>query len=142
MGVRTIGYHGTWDRAGCSPAPDVEAADPVLLEGPWPGRLVLRAGIGSAEPTSRLRRPPGFDGVDRGQGALRGSASRSSRGGRGRWHTPLMHYKRVIPLPRRRWPGRVFKGTEFVNWRDAADRRGLAAYYDAAGADAGRIPST
>lgn len=45
-----------------------------------------------------------------------------------------MHYKRVIPcLDVDR--GRVVKGTEFVDLRDAGDPVELAARYDAAGAD-------
>jgi cyclase len=45
-----------------------------------------------------------------------------------------MHYKRLIPcLDVDR--GRVVKGTEFVNLRDAGDPVNLAAAYDAAGAD-------
>ena len=45
-----------------------------------------------------------------------------------------MHYKRVIPCLDVD-AGRVVKGTEFVNLRDAGDPVELAAYYDAEGAD-------
>jgi cyclase len=45
-----------------------------------------------------------------------------------------MHYKRVIPCLDID-AGRVVKGTEFVNLRDAGDPVELAAYYDAEGAD-------
>jgi len=45
-----------------------------------------------------------------------------------------MHYKRVIPCLDVD-AGRVVKGTEFVNLRDAGDPVELAAHYDAGGAD-------
>jgi cyclase len=45
-----------------------------------------------------------------------------------------MHYKRVIPCLDVD-AGRVVKGTEFVNLRDAGDPVELAAHYDAEGAD-------
>jgi imidazole glycerol-phosphate synthase subunit HisF len=45
-----------------------------------------------------------------------------------------MHYKRVIPCLDVD-AGRVVKGTEFVNLRDAGDPVALAAHYDAEGAD-------
>ena len=45
-----------------------------------------------------------------------------------------MHYKRVIPCLDVD-AGRVVKGTEFVNLRDAGDPVELAAQYDAEGAD-------
>jgi imidazole glycerol-phosphate synthase subunit HisF len=45
-----------------------------------------------------------------------------------------MHYKRVIPCLDVD-AGRVVKGTEFVDLRDAGDPVELAAYYDAEGAD-------
>ena len=45
-----------------------------------------------------------------------------------------MHYKRVIPCLDVD-AGRVVKGTEFVNLRDAGDPVELAAHYDSEGAD-------
>ena len=45
-----------------------------------------------------------------------------------------MHYKRVIPCLDVD-AGRVVKGTEFVNLRDAGDPVQLAAHYDSEGAD-------
>ena len=45
-----------------------------------------------------------------------------------------MHYKRVIPALTST-PGRVVKGVEFVDLRDAGDPVELACRYDAAGAD-------
>ena len=45
-----------------------------------------------------------------------------------------MHYKRVIPCLDVD-AGRVVKGTEFVDLRDAGDPVELAAHYDAEGAD-------
>src|SRR5439155_19477623 len=117
--------------------------------GPRPrrGAAHRRHGAGALAVLGRHRRAggpararvaaPGEPGRrDRRQGFVRGAVhgGRGAGGARARGRAALMHLKRVIPCLDVD-AGRVVKGTNFVDIRDAGDPVELAERYDAEGAD-------
>ena len=102
---------------------------PGLLDA-WPGRMVYSGGIGTLAHLEALTGLP-LDGVIVGKALYERNFTIVEAQ---EALSDLMHYKRVIPCLDVDG-GRVVKGTEFVDLRDAGDPVELAARYDAEGAD-------
>ena len=119
------------DRDGMLEGPDLDEVRRVSEA--VRGRFLYSGGIGSIEDLRALARDaaPEPRGRDLRQGALRG-ALRGPRGPGGARR--LMLLRRVIPCLDVD-KGRVVKGVEFVNLRDAGDPVELAVRYQEEGAD-------
>ena len=118
------------DRDGMLEGPDLDEVRRISEA--VRGRFLYSGGIGSIEDLARAARAPAREPRrrDLGQGALRGPLQRP----RGPGGAGLMLLRRVIPCLDVD-KGRVVKGVEFVNLRDAGDPVELAVRYQDEGAD-------
>ena len=118
------------DRDGMLGGPDVDGLAAAVAATDVP--VIASGGVGHARRRRRPRRDRRAARDHHRPGAVRGPLH-GRRGRRPRWRSAMI-VARVIPCLDVT-DGRVVKGTNFVDLRDAGDPVELAARYDAEGAD-------
>ena len=152
-GVRELRATRTSTATACSRA-STSTSSCASAKAAERGQLIYSGGIGSWPTSRHLAEPRAEAQLDASTGVIVGKAlyerrftieeaprrsparprtDRRSRSDRGRYGGQV-HFKRVIPCLDVD-AGRVVKGVEFVDIRDAGDPVELAAHYDREGAD-------
>ena len=136
-GVRRYVYSSI-ERDGMMGGPDLDGASRVAEV--VRGKFVYSGGVASLDDLQALMelRQVNLEGVIVGKAIYEGRLDVGRGAGPAR-PSSLMHYKRVIPCLDVD-AGRVVKGIEFVDLRDAGDPVELAARYDASGRRRARVP--